>query len=78
MANRNYMEPNKIILARWVDHVLKQALTKKYVKFGFMATCIWPLDPNAMNYKFQPSSLYTKWPNDEGNEANNTSNEQDD
>jgi hypothetical protein len=23
MANRNYMELNKIILAKWVDHVLK-------------------------------------------------------
>jgi hypothetical protein len=40
--------------------------------------CIWPLNPNAMNNKFQPSSLYIIRPNNERNEIDNTSNEQDD
>jgi hypothetical protein len=31
-----------------------------------------------MNNKFQPSSLYTTWPNNERNETDNTSDEQDD
>jgi hypothetical protein len=77
MANKNYMEPNKIFLARWVDLVLKQTLTIKNIKFGFMAKNIWPLGPNAMNNKFQPSSLYTR-PSNDGNGVDNTSVEQDD
>jgi hypothetical protein len=35
-------------------------------------------DPNAMNNKFQASSLYTIGPINDWNGANNTSNEQDD
>jgi hypothetical protein len=31
-----------------------------------------------MNKKFQPSSLYTTWPNNEGDEIDITSYEQDD
>ncbi len=72
------MEPNKIFLARWVDLVLKQTLTIKNIKFGFMAKNIWPLGPNAMNNKFQPSSLYTTRPSNDGNGIDNTSYEQDD
>ncbi len=78
MVNRNYMEPNKIILVKWVDRVLKHALTKRNIKYGFKATCIWPLDPNAINKKFQPSNLHTIRPNNEGNETYITSYEQDD
>jgi hypothetical protein len=77
MANKNYMEPNKIFLARWVDLVLKQTLTIKNIKFGFMAKNIWPLGPNAMNNKFQPSSLYTR-PSNDGNGVDNKLVEQDD
>ncbi len=78
MASKNYMELNKITLAKWVDQALEHAMTKTNIKFGFNATGGWPLDPNAMNNKFQPSSLYTTGPSNEGNEGNNTSNEQDD
>ncbi len=46
--------------------------------FGFRVACIWPLDLNAMNNKFQPSSLYTTRPSNDGNEIDNTLNEQDD
>lgn len=72
------MEPNKITLVGWVDQVLEHALTKRNIKSGFKATYIWPLDPNAMNKKFQPSNLHTKGSNNEGNETNITSYEQDD
>jgi hypothetical protein len=51
IASRNYMEPDKITLARWVDQALKQALTKKNIKFKFRASSIWPLVSNAMNNK---------------------------
>jgi hypothetical protein len=71
------MELDKITLARWVDQAFEQALTKKNIKYGFKVPCIWPLDLNAMNNKFQPSSLYTTWPSNEGNKMNNTSNKQD-
>jgi len=37
MASRNYIEPNKIILTKWVDQVLAHALTKRNIKFGFRA-----------------------------------------
>ncbi len=45
------------------------------IMFGFRVACIWPLDLNAMNNKFQPSSLYIIGPNNEGNELDNISNE---
>jgi hypothetical protein len=37
MASRNYIEPNKITLTKWVDQVLKHALTKRNIKSGFRA-----------------------------------------
>jgi hypothetical protein len=45
---------------------------------GFRTIGVWPLDPNVMNNKFQPSSLYIIRPNNEGNETDNTSDEQHD
>jgi hypothetical protein len=72
MVNRNYMELNKITSIGWMDQVLEKVLTKRNIKSSFKATNIWSLDPNAMNNKFQPSSLYTTWLNNEENEANNT------
>jgi len=48
------------------------------IKFGFRALGIWILDPNAMNNKFQPSSVYTMGQSNEGNEADNSLDEQDD
>jgi hypothetical protein len=52
MANRKYMELDKITLARWVDQALEHALTKRNIKSRFRAKNIWPLDLNAMNNKF--------------------------
>ncbi len=72
------MEFDKITLAKWVDRVLGQALTKRNIKFGLQAANVWALDPNVMNNKFQPSSLYTIGPYNEGNEVDNTLDEQDD
>ncbi len=77
MANRQYMELNKITLARWMDQALKQALIKRSIESRFRATSIWPLE-NAMNNKFQPSRLYTTRPSNEADETENTLDEQDD
>jgi hypothetical protein len=51
-------------------------LKKRNIKFGFRVAGLWPLDPNVMNKKFQPLSLYTIGPSNEGNETDNTSDEQ--
>jgi hypothetical protein len=72
MYNKNYIELDKIILDKWVDQTLEQALTKRNIKFDFRVVGVWPLDPNAMNNKFQPSSLYTTRPSNEGSESDNT------
>jgi hypothetical protein len=56
----------------------KVGIEKIYIKFGFKTTCIWPLDPNVMNKKFQPSNLYTTWSNNERDEIDITSYEQND
>jgi len=42
MVTRNYIELNKITLARWVDKALDQALTRKNIILGFIITRIWP------------------------------------
>ncbi len=58
MFRSNNMEPNKIVLVGWVDHAIDQSLTKKNIKVGFKATCIWPFNPNAMDNKIRPSKIY--------------------
>jgi hypothetical protein len=35
VSKNNHKQPNKIILARWVDQSINQNLTKKNIKFGF-------------------------------------------
>ncbi len=59
MSRSNHMEPNKITLVGWVDQAINQSLTKKNIKVGFKATCIWPFNPKAMDNKIQPSKIYT-------------------
>jgi hypothetical protein len=39
----NHMELDKIALARWIDQALKQAFTKKKLKFGFKTTSVYDL-----------------------------------
>jgi hypothetical protein len=34
MSRSNHMEPDKIILARWMDQALEQSLTKKTSSLG--------------------------------------------
>ncbi len=41
MFKNNHMEPNKITLVGWVDHVLKQSFTKKNMKSKFKAIYIY-------------------------------------
>jgi len=51
MINRNYIEPNKIIFARWVDKALNQTLSRKNIISRFKSTRIWPPDLKAMDEK---------------------------
>ncbi len=59
MVRRNYIEPNKIVLARWVDKALNLALTRQNIMLRFKGTRIWPLNPRAMDSKTSPNTLYT-------------------
>ncbi len=40
MFRNNHMEPDKITLVEWVDHVLTQSFTKKNIKSRFKAMYI--------------------------------------
>jgi hypothetical protein len=59
MVRRNYTWPHKIALVGWVDKAVDLTLTQKNIMSGFKSTWIWPLNPKAMNLKFDPSTLYT-------------------
>ncbi len=59
MVERNYIEPNKITLARWVDKTLDLALTRQNIMSGFKGIGIWPLNPKAMDSKTSLSTMYT-------------------
>jgi len=48
MANNNFLEPNKMTLAEWVDKVLQQSLKKENIKFVFRVCEIWPLNSTTM------------------------------
>jgi hypothetical protein len=48
MAKNNFLQPNKIILAEWVDKALQQSLKKENIKFGFRVYEICPLNSIAM------------------------------
>jgi hypothetical protein len=60
MINRNYIERNKIVLARWVDKTLNQALSRKNIILRFKSIWICPLNPKAMDERTRPNNLYTK------------------
>jgi hypothetical protein len=57
--NRNYIELDKIALARWVDKALNHALIRKNIMSRFKGTGIWPFNPKAMEEKTSPSTLFT-------------------
>jgi hypothetical protein len=58
MARNNYLEPNKVTLAKWVDKVLLQYLKKETIKLGFMVYWIWPLNLATMVGKFGLSEVF--------------------
>ncbi len=59
MVKNNHCEPNKCILASWVDKSFDESLTQKNIKSGFKVRGIWPLNPKAMDHKIRPSNVYT-------------------
>ncbi len=59
MIKRNYVEPNKIVLAGWVDKAFNQTHLQKNIILGFKSIGIWPLNPKAMDEKTSPNNLYT-------------------
>ncbi len=77
MSKRNHMELDKITLDRWVDQALKQSFIKQNIKSRFKITCIWPLNPRAMDNKIKPSKVYTTTNvSNVGNEENYTTKEE--
>jgi hypothetical protein len=51
---------------------LRASLTKQNIKYGFRTTCIWPLNPKAMDNKFiKPLEVYI------ASNVNNVGNEED-
>ncbi len=70
-----YMELDKITLIGWVDQGLDKSITKQNIRFEFRVTCMYPLNPRAMNNETRPSNIYTMVANEhEGEEEE--SNEQ--
>ncbi len=59
MFNKNYIEPNKLALARWVDKAFDQALMKNNIMLGFKGISIQPLNLKAMDEKTNPCTIYT-------------------
>ncbi len=59
MVSRNYIEPNKITLARWVDKALDLTFKRKNIMLRFKGTWIWPFNPKAMDSKTGLSTMYT-------------------
>ncbi len=58
IAKNNYLEPNKITLATWVDKGLQQSLKNKNIKLGIKVVGIWPLNHTTMVGKFGPSDVF--------------------
>jgi hypothetical protein len=59
MAKNNYIEPDKIMLTRWIDKALNKTLTNKNITSRLRTTKIWPLNLKAMDKKLDRVS-YTK------------------
>jgi hypothetical protein len=51
MANRNYIKPNKITLATWVDKALEQSPTNKTSNLDLRVCGIWLLNPKVMEHR---------------------------
>jgi hypothetical protein len=45
MSISNHMELDKITLAGWINQAINQSFTKRNIEDGFMATNIWPFNP---------------------------------
>jgi len=58
MAKNNFLELDKIILAKWMDKALQQSLKKENIKFGFKVCKFWPLNSTSMATKFSPSEVF--------------------
>jgi len=43
-----------------MDQTLEQSLTKQKIKSRFRTTCIWPLNPKAMDSKTKTLEVYIK------------------
>jgi hypothetical protein len=54
----NEAAASKDTLAQWVSLALRKALSPSNIKKGFSATCIFPLDFNALNEHFLPSHAF--------------------
>jgi len=77
LSKSNHIEPNKIIMVKWVNQAIDQCFTNKNIKVGFQATCIWLFNFKAMDNKTQPSKIYNVTSiNNHGNEEKYTSNEE--
>ncbi len=53
MFKNNHIQPNKIIMAKWVDQAIDQCFTNKNIKVGFQATFIW-----LFNFKVKQDSTF--------------------
>ncbi len=69
MSKSNYMALDKITLIGWVDHALDKSITKQNIRSRFKVTCIYPLNPKAMDNENRPFNIYTMVANEhEGEE----------
>jgi hypothetical protein len=75
MSKSNYVELDKITIIWWVDQALDKSIMEQNIRFGFRVTCIYFLNPRAMDNKIEPSNIFTMVANEhEGEEKE--SNEQ--
>jgi hypothetical protein len=58
MARNNYLEPDKVMLAKWVDKALLQSLKKEIIKSGLKVCKIWSLNLTTMVGKFGPNEVF--------------------
>jgi len=70
----NYMELNIITLIGWVDQALDKSITEQNIRFGFRVTCIYPLNPRAMDNKIEPSNIFTMVANEHKGKKRNQMN----
>ena len=56
----------KEVLAFWTSKALSMALTVENIQAGFRKTCIYQLNPSAMESSLGPSIAYTEVKGDQG------------